>query len=253
LPQTNLTLAQDTEPPVQDLRANGQKQMRYFLIGPAKGEPPKPGYRLLLVLPGGDGSAEFRPFVTNILQNALSEKYLVAQLVAPKWREDENRTVWPTEKNPDAKMAFTSEKFVNVVVEQVKTKQKIDVRHVYALGWSSGGPAAYAAALREKTPITGAFVAMSVFKPEQLPPAKNAKGRAFYILHSPQDFIAMRFPQQAKDMLAKAGANVTLVTYEGGHGWHGDVFGMIRSGIEWLDEQTEKPRQEPKSRGPERD
>jgi len=27
-----------------------------------------------------------------------------------------------------------------------------------------------------------------------------------------------------------------LVTYEGGHGWHGDVFGHIRKGIEWMQE-----------------
>jgi hypothetical protein len=30
------------------------------------------------------------------------------------------------------------------------------------------------------------------------------------------------------------------VTYEGGHGWRGDVFGMIRAGVQWLDEQTAK-------------
>ncbi|MCU0784835.1 MAG: hypothetical protein MUF81_12495 [Verrucomicrobia bacterium] len=24
-------------------------------------------------------------------------------------------------------------------------------------------------------------------------------------------------------------------TYEGGHGWHGDVYGIIRAGIPWLE------------------
>jgi hypothetical protein len=30
------------------------------------------------------------------------------------------------------------------------------------------------------------------------------------------------------------GAVVHLETYDGGHGWHGDVFGMIRRAAEWL-------------------
>src|SRR5439155_5871391 len=120
---------------------------------------------------------------------------------------------------------------------EVKKQHKIDDAHVNALGWSSGGPAVYAAALRPKTPVTGSFVAMSVFKPEQLPPLQKLQGRKFYILHSPQDFIPMRFPQSARDALKKAGAQTELQTYEGGHGWHGDIFGMIRTGVDWLDQK----------------
>ena len=56
--------------------------------------------------------------------------------------------------------------------------------------------AVYAAALRPRTPITGAFVAMSVYKPAEYPPVANAKGRPFYILHSPQDaMIPMNAPR----------------------------------------------------------
>jgi predicted esterase len=126
------------------------------------------------------------------------------------------------------------------VVAEVSSKNKIATRHIYAMGWSSGGPAVYAAAMRAKTPLTGAMVAMSVYKPELLPRPENAKARAFYILHSPQDFIAMRFPESARTALKGAGAQVELVTYEGGHGWHGDVFGLIRAGIEYLDKQSHR-------------
>ena len=225
------------EPPVEQRHAGDNDKMQYFLIGPKTSEAPKDGYKLLLVLPGGDGSADFQPFVTNIAANSLSDDYIVAQMVAPKWRDDPNRIAWPTEKIRDPKATFTTEAFIDAVFADVKAKHKIDEKHVYALGWSSGGPPIYSAALRAKTPLTGAFVAMSVFHPTAYPPAKNAAGRAFYILHSPTDFIAMRFPQNAKNVLSKAGAKVELQTYEGGHGWHGDVFGMISTGIEWLEKQ----------------
>lgn len=225
------------EPPVEDLRVGEDEKMRFFLIGPMSKEKPKDGYHLLLVLPGGDGSAEFRPFVTNILPNALPENYIIAQLVAPGGNEN---LVWPTDKSRDPKhKGFATEKFIDAVVEEVKKKHPIDAKHIYALGWSSGGPPVYFAAMREKTPLTGAFVAMSVFKPAELPPAKKLNGRAFYILHSPQDFIKMTFPQNAAKQLKVAGAKTELQTYEGGHGWQGDPFAMIRAGIDWLEQQKQ--------------
>ena len=171
--------------------AENDEKMQYFLVGPKTEKPPKDGYKVLLVLPGGDGSAEFRPFVTNIAANSLSDDYLLVQLVAPTWRTKPQIT-WPTTKVREPGMKFTTEEFIDAVVAEVKTRHKVDDKHVYALGWSSGGPAVYAAALREKTPLTGVFVAMSVFKPLDYGPAKTAAGKAFYILHSPTDFIPMR-------------------------------------------------------------
>ena len=224
-------------PPVEEKRAGSEEKMRYFLIGPTGDAAPAGGYRLLLVLPGGDGSDKFRPFVANVLSRALPDGYVVAQLVAPVWRRDEDRAVWPTEKTPDAKMAFPTEKFIDAVVAEVRGTYKIDPKHVYALGWSSGGPPIYAAAMRPESPLTGAFVAMSVFKPAELPEAKGLEGRSFYLLHSPQDFIPIRFAESARDTLAKAGASTTLVKYAGGHGWRGDVPGMIAAGVKWLEEQ----------------
>ena len=225
-------------PPVEEKRAGGEEKMRYFLMGPTGDAAPAGGYRLLLVLPGGDGSDEFRPFVANVLSRALPDGYVVAQLVAPVWREDEDRAVWPTEKVPDAKMAFPTEKFIDAVVAEVRGAHKIDPEHVYALGWSSGGPPIYAAAMRRETPLTGAFVAMSVFMPAELPEAKGLEGRSFYLLHSPEDFIPIRFAESARDTLAEGGASTTLVKYAGGHGWRGDVPGMIAAGVKWLEERA---------------
>jgi predicted esterase len=225
------------EPAVKDLRANNDENMRFFLIGPATKEEPKDGYHLLLVLPGGDGSADFHGFVKNMLNNAMPENYIIAQLVAPIWTAGEDRIIWPTENSRDPKMKFPTEKFIDAVVADVKKLHKIDPKHIYALGWSSGGPPVYYAATRKDTPLTGAFVAMSVFKPHELPPNPKLTGRKFYILHSPTDFIKMTFPNNAKRTLSAAGAKVTLKTYEGGHGWVGDPFGMIRAGMDWLEQQ----------------
>jgi hypothetical protein len=60
--------------PSQDLRAGGDAQKRYFLIGPAKdAKAPAAGYGLVVILPGGDGSADFHPFVKRIFKNSLPE------------------------------------------------------------------------------------------------------------------------------------------------------------------------------------
>ncbi len=226
----------------QDLRIGGDENKRYFQIGPAPGAAaPGAGYKLVVVLPGGDGSAEFLGFVQNIAASALPPGYIVAQAVAPKWTEDENRIVWPTRKLPDPKMKFGAEEFVAEIVADVKSRHAIDARCVLALGWSSGGPACYAASLTEGTPITGVFVAMSVFKPATLPGLEAAKGRPYFLLHSPQDFIAMSFPEAAERQLSAAGAMVRLETYKGGHGWHGDVYGNIRRGVEWLESKLAGP------------
>jgi hypothetical protein len=71
--------------PSQDLKAGKDDNKRYFLIGPAKGaKAPKGGYGLVVVLPGGAGTADFHPFVKRIYKNALPEGYLAAQPVAVK-------------------------------------------------------------------------------------------------------------------------------------------------------------------------
>jgi predicted esterase len=46
--------------------------------------------------------------------------------------------------------------------------------------------------------------------------------------------------EQAKTSLAENGAKVHLETYEGGHGWRGDVYADLRAGVEWLEKNGAK-------------
>ncbi|MDM8007624.1 MAG: M56 family metallopeptidase [Phycisphaerae bacterium] len=225
--------------PVLDLTAGGNEKMRYFLIGPRPDERVSAaGYKLLIVLPGGDGRAHFNPFVCRIFKNALPAGYIVAQPVAFRWTPDQ-QIVWPTRMNKVPGQQFATEDFVEAVIKDVRSKHKVDDRCVFTLSWSSGGPAAYAISLAENSPVTGSFVAMSVFRPDQLPSLDRAKGHAYYIYHSPDDRVcSYRMAQQAENMLKEKVAAVTLKTYPGGHGWKGgDIFGSIRTGIEWLERQ----------------
>jgi RNA polymerase sigma factor (sigma-70 family) len=230
--------------PAQDLRAGGDANKRYFLIGAKDVEPPAAGYGLLIVLPGGAGGADFQPFIREIYRklhkDVLHDRWLIAQAVAPEWDKKQfERLVWPTATSGYPTAKFTTEEFIEAIVNDVRAKVKIDPRRVFLLGWSSGGPPCYAAALREDSVVTGAFIAMSVFRPGQLPALENARGRAFYLLQSPEDDVTVfHHAEAAETALRAAGAKVRLQRYEGGHRWHGDVPKMIGDGITWLDQQA---------------
>jgi predicted esterase len=233
--------AADEKPaiPSQDLRAGKDANKRYFLLGPRKGaKAPKAGFGLVLVLPGGAGKADFAPFVRRLARDAIPPGYLVAQLVAVKWN-DEQEVTWPTARNRVKKMKFTTEQFVKAVIDDVGARHKIDPKKVFTLSWSSGGPAAYAVALSVPK-VTGSFIAMSVFVPARLPPLKKAKGHAFYLYHSPEDRVCRYFfARKAVKDLGGAGAAVELATYEGGHGWRSaDIDGDVRKGIRWLEKKA---------------
>ena len=116
------------------------------------------------------------------------------------------------------------------------------IRHVYlTLSWSSSGPAVYATSLRHSSKVTGSFIAMSVFNPKFLPTLSEAKGHPYYLYHSQQDRVCpYRVAEQAQCELTANGASVHLETYEGGHGWRGNMYGDIRKGIEWLEKKQEK-------------
>ena len=86
------------------------------------------------------------------------------------------------------------------------------------------------------------FIARSVFKPAQLPSLREARGEAYFLLHSPEDKVCpYRMARQAEAVLKKAGAEVRLVTYPGGRGWKGNVYGLLREGLAWLDEHNAAP------------
>jgi predicted esterase len=142
-------------------------------------------------------------------------------------------------------MEFGCEELFDAAVEDVGKGRKLDPKYLFTLAWSSSGTLAYTLGLRESTPVTGTFVAMSVYKPTTLPNLKGAKGRSFYILHSPEDFIPIKMAEEARDELTKKGAKVEYATYEGGHGWKGDVYGMIRKGIDTLEKEAKTSRPPP--------
>jgi predicted esterase len=222
--------------PSQDLHAGDDADKRYFLIGPkAKRAAPADGYKLLVVLPGGSGDEQFQPFVRRICKYALPPEYLIAQPVAKKWTTDQ-QIVWPTSKSRVAEMKFTTEEFIDAVIDDVAGRHKLDPKHCRTLSWSSSGPAAYAAALSSEK-ITGSFIAMSVFNPNLLPELTAAKGHPFFLYHSPDDRVCpYRMAVQAKDVLTENGATVDLKEYRGGHGWRGGLYDDIRAGIKWLEQ-----------------
>jgi predicted esterase len=214
----------------------------YFLIGPKKGAAaPKDGYGLLVVMPGGDGGRGFHPFVKRIYEHALGDDWVAAQPIAVRWTE-EQVIVWPTKGSPVKGMKFTTEELVEDAIADVRSRLEIDPERVFVLAWSSSGPAAYAISLSKNTPVTGSFVAMSVFKPRQLGSLRAAKGAAYYLYHSPDDKTCpFRMAEDAEKQLGKKGAKVELATYEGGHGWRGNVYGALREGVRWLEANHAKP------------
>jgi serine/threonine protein kinase/predicted esterase len=230
----------DSQKPASQLhQVPGQKRMEYLLIG---GESPlkaNTARRLLVVLPGGDGGKDFEPFVRAIYENALDASWIIAQPISVKWF-DQQEIVWPTKfdrENQDAlkQSTFSTEEFIDAVITDVAAKVTIDPKNIFTLGWSSSGPALYAHSLSTQCKATGAYIAMSVFKPKQLPDVAIAKGRRFVIDHSPQDKVCpYRMAQQARATIEQAGGIVQSIDYTGGHGWQDDPLRRLKEGLNWL-------------------
>lgn len=215
----------------------GDEHKSYFLIPPAAKEAPTKGFGLLVILPGGDGGEDFHPFIKRIRKHAAPDDFVVAQPIAVKWTP-EQVIVWPTEKLKVEKQEFSTEAFVEAVVADAAKIHKIDSKRVFCMGWSSSGPAVYALGLREKPVTTGSYIAMSIYKSQHLPPLANAKGRSFYIEHSPDDRVCPYWmARKGHEELTREGARTKLAPYDGGHGWRGDVYGRIAAGLKWLAER----------------
>jgi predicted esterase len=228
--------------PSEELQAGKDANKKWFLIGAkADAKPPEKGYGLIVVLPGGDGAAAFNPFVRRIYKNSVPEGFLLAQMVSVEWTPGQfKRLVWPTQKSAAQGMNFTTEEFFDAVVQDAGQRQKIDASRVYTLSWSSGGPAAYAIAIRKNKPVAGSFVAMSVFN-SKAHDLSHAKGQAFFLYQSGEDSVTpLEHAETAKTTLLGAGADVELKTYSGGHGWRGRFYPEIRAGLEWLDKKRDK-------------
>jgi beta-lactamase regulating signal transducer with metallopeptidase domain/predicted esterase len=216
---------------ILDKSANGNAY-RYIQGG---FEQPAEGFKLAIFLPGGDGSAEFSPFIRRVYFAMGEEKgFVYAQGLAPKGSGSEN-LVWPLARNQREGTKFITENYIRDIIADVKKQTKIDPKHIYLVGWSSGGPASYASLLRNKE-VTGAFVGMSVYRPNQLDSLLLSKGKKLYLFQSPEDKVTkFAFAEQAEKEFKAAGAEVKLVTYPGGHGFaSGDPFGDLAKAFQWL-------------------
>ncbi len=213
----------------------GNERQSYFLINAAPTEPaPENGYGLLVVLPGGDGSAEFNPFVQRIAMYAAPAGFLVVQPVAPRWAEDQF-IIWPSERAPVKDQQFTTEQFIAAVLDDVRAAHEVDEDRLLLMGWSSSGPVVYNMLCAEQTPFDGFYVCMSVFKPDQMPPIENARSRRVVIEHSPDDRTCPPdLAEKARDDLTAAGAKVRFVTYAGGHGWRGALYPRMKAAFAFL-------------------
>ncbi len=224
--------------PSRDLRADGDEMKRYFLIGPReKQKAPKNGYACLVVMPGGPGGPDFHGFVKNIWNHCCPDEFVVVQLVAPKWVA-EPKVIWPMDPGDQQGMKFTTREQVDATLADVAKVQKVklDPKRTYQLVWSSSGPAAYRMALDEKTPFAASYIAMSVFREGEVQ-LSRAKGRVFFLDHSPEDKTCkFADAQRAKEKLTKEGAVVELITHGAGHSWEEDGMGRLKKGIAWMEE-----------------
>lgn len=219
--------------------AGGDFQKRYFVIRHrlAPAETPKQ-FGLLLVLPGGSGSADFLPFCANVITTLGTPRdFIAAELVAPVWGKPSDSTiVWPSRAFPDKQARFTSEDFIDSVIRDVGKLYPIRDGWVFTLGWSSSGHVLYSSSF-ENPKIRGSFIAMSRFQPMWFQHSQNAKGKRYYLWHSPDDAVCPYAESEfAALFLGKLGASTVHRSYRGGHGWVPFTFyaDRIREALEWF-------------------
>lgn len=221
-------------PPIQTWTNQGATASYYRLGGEDTSLAPPQGFKLLVILPGGDGGHGFFPFVKNIFQHSLDTSWIVVQPVAIQWTPNQ-QVVWPTSINPVDGMKFTTEVMVEGIIKDIQAQFPIDPQNIVSMSWSSSGPAAYAFSQRPESPIRGSYIAMSVFKLPFLPDPNRVKEHRYVIEHSPEDKLCpFHMAELARKTLRNAGATVTDVNYAGGHGWHGNAMERIQSALRKL-------------------
>lgn len=231
------SFAQDDVADVPNRKVELGDGLEAFVIGEQK-KTPKGGYKVVVVLPGGSGSADFNAFVRRMWKFSAPKGYLFVQLVSRTWRP-EQKTIWPTEKLKAPGMKVTTEEHLTRALKHLKKKKvKVDKKRIFTLSWSSGGPAAYQVSVTNKA-VRGSFVVMSVFRPEWMAGLKGAKKHAYYLLHSRTDDVCpFSHAEKAKKDLGKAGAKTELVEYEGGHAWPRTVYADVKKGLAWLEKNA---------------
>lgn len=195
-------------------------------------------YRLLVILPGGDGNPEFTPWCQAIYRQGIPDDFLVAQMIAPTWKTP--AVTWPTELTPTPGMESSIEELFAELVKDTASVYTVAEGECYTLSWSSGGPAAYFVSATESKLVKGHFVAMSVFREDWLPKRlSGVRGQRYFLYHSPEDQVCpVRLAEAGRKTLEEEGAEVRWQSYPGGHGWAPgtDHFRVIREAFEWLTE-----------------
>ncbi len=207
----------------------------YFVIPPRKPAATGKANRLLVVLPGGDGSREFLPFVRDGIAAQAPADCVVALVTAVKWRADQ-AIVWPTAATPVPDMQYPTEQLVGAVVEQVAREFDVEPARRAVLAWSSSGPAVWPLLAAADGPFARGYVAMSIW-PEGLAAGDLAgvKGRRIVIDQSPADTTTpFHHARAAYAALTAAGALVKVSTYRGGHGWNDRPLPRLKDGLDWL-------------------
>ncbi len=209
-------------------------RLRYRIIGPKK-LIPEGGYRLVVFLPGGDGSGAFTGWCNALYLQAIPDDFVAVQLIAPVWTEGGHDTVWPTRLTPVEDMAMPVEEFFEKAVAAVGEEHTIREGEIYTFSWSSGGVPAYLIAAEKRAGVRGHFIAMAVFRERWVPDdLRKVKGQRFFLYQSPDDGVTpLESAEEAKETLAKNGADVWLKTYPGGHGWTQGAahFADVREGF----------------------
>lgn len=211
----------------------GLSKSCWFLVPPR--EKPRAGAKLGLcvVLPGGDGSREFLPFVENGLCAQLPDDCVGVLVTAVPWRP-EQPIVWPTATSKVPDMQWTTEDHVRAIVGEVEREHAIDPARRCLVAWSSSGPVAHQLLAAADGPFARAYIAMSIW-PRDLRELAAVKGRRYVLDQSPDDEVTVfSHARTAYDTLRKAGAIVRLSTYAGGHGWLDEPLPRFRTGMQWL-------------------
>lgn len=189
---------------------------------------------LLVVLPGGDGSREFLPFVENGILGNAPEDCTGVLVTSVKWQDDQ-QIVWPTATNKVAGQQWATEEFVAAIVKAVQKEAAIDPKRSAVLAWSSSGPAVYPMLLDKKGPFARGYVAMSVWPFADKAALAGAKGRRFVLDQSSDDQVTpFSHMRDAYAALVGADGIVQVSTYRGGHGWQDDPLARLRKNLAWL-------------------
>ena len=207
----------------------------WFVLPARDGKVGKPGRPagLVVLLPGGNGSRDFLPFVENGLCAQLPDDCIGALVTSVKWRP-EQEIVWPTATNKVPDMAWTTEQHVRAVVAELEREHTIDPARRCVVAWSSSGPAMYPLLAAADGPFSRAYLAMSIW-PRDLRELGAVKGRRYVLDQSPDDEVTtFAHARAAFEALTKAQAVVRVSTYAGGHGWLDNPLPRFRDGMAWL-------------------